>query len=73
MFLALCLALMASWPLLTADTIAGNSVSGIAVWLLVHLAISLAAVLRRLLGIYVDLFTEDFAAKPEPDNRPIGS
>lgn len=73
MLLALCLALMASWPLLTTDTLAGNIVSGIAIWFLVHLAISLAAVLRRLLGIYVDLFTADFTARPEPDNRPIGS
>lgn len=72
MLLALCLALMASWPLLTADTFAGNFISGIAVWFLVHLAISLAAVLRRLLGIYVDLFTSDFTVQPEPGNRPVG-
>lgn len=72
MLLALCLALMASWPLLTTDTLAGNVTSGVAVWFLVHLAVSLAAVLRRLLGIYVDLFTSDFSARPEPDNRTIG-
>jgi hypothetical protein len=67
MLLALGLALMASWPLLTADSFPGNIDSGICVGLLIHLVISLAAVLRRLFGIYVDLFMGDFLAKPLPE------
>ena len=71
MLLALLLAVMASWPVMTADSLPGNIASGLCVALLVHLMISLAAVLRRLFGIYVDLFMGDFMAKPsqEPPTR----
>lgn len=67
MLLALGLAVMASWPLLTVDGVVGNIASGVCVGLLIHLVISLAAVLRRLFGIYVDLFMGDFMAKPSPE------
>jgi hypothetical protein len=66
MILGVVLAIMASWPLMTSDSLSGNVGSGLSVWLLVHLAISIGAVLRRLLGIYVDLFTSDLTARPEP-------
>ena len=72
MLLALGLALMASWPLLTVDGIPGNIASSLCVALLIHLVISLAAVLRRLFAIYEDLFKGDFLAKPmveEPEPR----
>ncbi|MBF6332799.1 hypothetical protein [Nocardia transvalensis] len=68
MLLSLLLATVTSWPLLTAGGRAANIASGLCVAMLVHLIVSLAAVLRRLLGIYVDLFLGDFMASPEPDN-----
>ncbi|NYI89342.1 hypothetical protein HNR02_002665 [Amycolatopsis endophytica] len=69
MVLALMLALMASWPELTSDSVVANIASGIAVWLLLHLLVSFSSVLRRLLGIYVELFMSDFMAKP--DSEPV--
>ncbi|MFG3618056.1 hypothetical protein [Nocardia sp. NPDC047654] len=68
MILALCLAVLASWPWLALNGRwqAGVS-SGICTAILVHLVISFFAVLRKLLGIYIDLFGADFMAKPDPD------
>lgn len=68
MALALALALIASWDYLTKSNVPAHIASGICVWLLLHLLISLAAVMRRLFAVYVELFTGDFMAKP--DARP---
>lgn len=67
MILALCLAVMASWPWLNLrQGWQCGIASGICAALLVHLIVSFTSVVRRLLGIYDELFDEDFMAKPDP-------
>ncbi|MBP2340171.1 hypothetical protein JOF41_006349 [Saccharothrix coeruleofusca] len=67
MVLALVLALMASIPALIEETFVASLASASAIWLLVHLVVSLASVLRRLFGIYTALFGGDFSADVDSD------
>ncbi|MCS7480746.1 hypothetical protein ACFFQW_23610 [Umezawaea endophytica] len=66
MTLSLCLALIASVPALGNPGFISFISSAIAAWLLVHLVVSLASVLRRLFGIYVTMFRSDFSAELDP-------
>ncbi|HEX5408053.1 MAG TPA: hypothetical protein VFX16_37800 [Pseudonocardiaceae bacterium] len=68
MLVGIVLAVMAALGhTLSTQKILGSIISGIGICLMLHLIISLAVVLRRLLGIYFDLFMGDFMAKPDVD------
>ncbi|MBW4720742.1 hypothetical protein [Saccharothrix obliqua] len=69
MMLALALALLASIPSLSGDGLMATLASALTSWLLVHLVVTLASVLRRLFGIYVALFGEDFTAELGGDTQ----
>jgi hypothetical protein len=63
MLLAIILAAMAAFPALAKETWLGVFVSAVAVWLMVHLFISLASVIRKMFGVFVSIFDDDFDAE----------
>lgn len=65
--LTFLLALIASVPVLSRDDLFGHISSAAAIWLLVHLIVFLGAILRKLFGVYVALFGEDFMVDSDSD------
>jgi hypothetical protein len=65
--LALAIASTFAVPILGPTRGAGVVSSAIITGLLAHLLMSFLSVLRRMFGLYVELFSGDYAADPEPE------
>lgn len=64
MVLGLAIAATFAIPILNSQRGAGVISSAVIVGLLVHLLMSFLSVIRRLFGIYVAMFSADYAARP---------